>query len=217
MKLLQALTNAASHGALKDGDYVVIKFHPGSEFAFPVFVSSDYQKAHQKVNSLLNPYYSRFNNAPSEAYYVVKKFYKKVLRPIAEDGEINWELAQSIDSKCEVIAYKPSDGRTDCAYIYRMIITSGIDEMDSRYHNFDRLVEKLEPCPDSCLHLLTLKEVCEENAKKLKSCQSCQNYHGESYNGNKFVCAMHPYGFEGDDCPDYTPGRSGLSFSIPFL
>lgn len=213
MFLMQELINTSSHGALQDGDYVAIKFHPGSEFAFPVFISSDYQKTHQKVNSLLNSYYSGSNNAPSLAYYVIKRFQKGVLHPITKDGEINRALAQSIDSKREIVTYKPSDGRTDYAYIYQMIVTTSLDEMDSRYQNFDRLVEEFKPFP---LHLLTAKEVYQEYAQKLKLCRSCQNYYGETHNGNKFVCAMHPYGFEGDDCPDYTPGKSSLSFSIPF-
>lgn len=27
-------------------------------------------------------------------------------------------------------------------------------------------------------------------------CVGCRNYHGQSYNGNPLVCAMHPYGVE---------------------
>jgi len=36
-----------------------------------------------------------------------------------------------------------------------------------------------------------------------KTCQGCQNYHGETYNGNRLICGIHPYGWDDDHgCPD---------------
>ena len=35
------------------------------------------------------------------------------------------------------------------------------------------------------------------------ACIGCANYHGQAYNGNLLVCAMHPNGYEGDECPDW--------------
>lgn len=40
-------------------------------------------------------------------------------------------------------------------------------------------------------------------------CVGCRHYHGQVYNGNLLVCGMHPYGWEGDNCPDKEP----ISFS----
>ncbi len=34
-------------------------------------------------------------------------------------------------------------------------------------------------------------------------CQICQHYHGQTYGGVKLVCAVHPYGYSGNSCPDY--------------
>ncbi|GFE68678.1 hypothetical protein [Chroococcus sp. FPU101] len=34
------------------------------------------------------------------------------------------------------------------------------------------------------------------------ACVGCQNYHGRIYGGNLLVCAMHPYGWQDDHCPD---------------
>jgi hypothetical protein len=34
------------------------------------------------------------------------------------------------------------------------------------------------------------------------ACQGCKHYHGATYNGVRFVCAMHPYGADGDECGD---------------
>lgn len=35
------------------------------------------------------------------------------------------------------------------------------------------------------------------------ACIGCCNYHGQSYNGQILVCAMHPHGVEDDYCPDW--------------
>lgn len=36
------------------------------------------------------------------------------------------------------------------------------------------------------------------------ACINCANYHGQAYNGNLLICAMHPSGYEGQDCPDWS-------------
>ena len=35
------------------------------------------------------------------------------------------------------------------------------------------------------------------------ACIDCINYHGQSYNGNLLVCAMHPEGWADQNCPDW--------------
>jgi hypothetical protein len=35
------------------------------------------------------------------------------------------------------------------------------------------------------------------------ACIGCQNYHGYIYGGNLLVCALHPYGWEDESCPDW--------------
>ena len=35
------------------------------------------------------------------------------------------------------------------------------------------------------------------------ACVGCRHYHGQVYGGNMFVCAMHPYGWESENCPDW--------------
>ena len=34
-------------------------------------------------------------------------------------------------------------------------------------------------------------------------CIGCRHYHGQVYGDNLLVCAMHPYGWEGETCPDW--------------
>jgi hypothetical protein len=35
------------------------------------------------------------------------------------------------------------------------------------------------------------------------ACAGCRHYHGQVYGGNLLVCGMHPYGWEGAQCPDW--------------
>jgi hypothetical protein len=35
------------------------------------------------------------------------------------------------------------------------------------------------------------------------ACVGCRHYHGQAYGGNMFICAMHPYGAEDNQCPDW--------------
>jgi hypothetical protein len=35
------------------------------------------------------------------------------------------------------------------------------------------------------------------------ACVGCRNYHGQAYGGTLLVCGMHPYGWEGEKCPDW--------------
>ncbi|PSO48871.1 MAG: hypothetical protein BRC33_08415 [Cyanobacteria bacterium SW_9_44_58] len=41
------------------------------------------------------------------------------------------------------------------------------------------------------------------------ACQGCRHYHGYVYGGNLFVCAMHPYGWPDENCPDWEGKGSG--------
>ena len=33
-------------------------------------------------------------------------------------------------------------------------------------------------------------------------CQNCKHHHGQIYSGVELVCAVHPYGYSEDSCPD---------------
>lgn len=42
-----------------------------------------------------------------------------------------------------------------------------------------------------------------EAALKHPVCVGCRHYHGMAYGGQELVCGMHPYGWEGESCPDW--------------
>ncbi len=46
----------------------------------------------------------------------------------------------------------------------------------------------------------------------LPDCQICKHHHGQIYGDVELVCAVHPYGYSGDSCPDYQAKRKANSF-----
>ena len=42
------------------------------------------------------------------------------------------------------------------------------------------------------------------SAQSHPACINCANYHGQVYNGNLLVCAMHPQGYPDSNCPDWS-------------
>jgi len=46
----------------------------------------------------------------------------------------------------------------------------------------------------------------EPTPEKHPACIGCHHYHGQVYSGNLFVCAMHPYGWDTEECPDWETG-----------
>lgn len=49
---------------------------------------------------------------------------------------------------------------------------------------------------------LYLNPKVEPTKEKHPACIGCSNYHGRIYGGNLLVCAMHPYGWIDENCPD---------------
>ncbi len=35
------------------------------------------------------------------------------------------------------------------------------------------------------------------------ACINCRHFHGRIYGGTPLICGMHPYGWEGERCPDW--------------
>ncbi|MDY7016384.1 MAG: hypothetical protein SVX43_22860 [Cyanobacteriota bacterium] len=62
------------------------------------------------------------------------------------------------------------------------------------YTEFDAIAEDFDP-PGG----YKVEPTFEQNP----ACQGCRHYHGRTYGGNLLVCGMHPYGWDGRDCPDW--------------
>lgn len=43
----------------------------------------------------------------------------------------------------------------------------------------------------------------DPSSEQYSACIGCRNYHGQVYSENLLVCGMHPYGWDGENCPDW--------------
>ena len=77
--------------------------------------------------------------------------------------------------------------------IITIIITTG-DEIDAV------ILEEWENFSDEDFTIISYHQ---PSAQSHPACINCVNYHGQVYNGNLLVCAMHPYGSDDDNCPDW--------------
>jgi hypothetical protein len=48
--------------------------------------------------------------------------------------------------------------------------------------------------------------------QKNPACIGCKHYHGYAYGGKLLVCGMHPYGWDGEQCPDWEEGQPQSSY-----
>ena len=75
------------------------------------------------------------------------------------------------------------------------------DKLTDYSENNDR--SSLEDFPDWDQFDIDEPIQAKPNPQKHPACVGCRNYHGHNYGGNFFVCAMYPYGYDNDQCPDW--------------
>jgi hypothetical protein len=62
------------------------------------------------------------------------------------------------------------------------------------YAEFDDALDDME---------MPFEQTVEPSLDRYPACQGCRHYHGHIYGGNLLVCGMHPYGWDGETCPDW--------------
>ncbi|MGD1901997.1 MAG: hypothetical protein ACFB9N_07130 [Geitlerinemataceae cyanobacterium] len=80
-----------------------------------------------------------------------------------------------------------------------------LDETDSEFRS-DRGQQPYADPSDDPNWFVPLSHV-RPTPKQQPACQNCQNYHGYRYGENLLVCAIHPYGWDGEGCPDWEGDR----------
>ncbi|MFK0735652.1 MAG: hypothetical protein ACIWVG_31730 [Gloeotrichia echinulata HAB0833] len=59
-------------------------------------------------------------------------------------------------------------------------------------------------CPNCNYTLIELDDDDDDEEESTPIvCRGCQNYHGQVYGSNLLVCAIHPHGWDGENCPDF--------------
>ena len=85
------------------------------------------------------------------------------------------------------------------------------EELEEFWYDWEALWDELDSEidwsePDDSEFVITAKVTPDQNTHP--ACQGCQHYHGYVYGGNLFVCAMHPYGWDDENCPDWEKDNS---------
>jgi hypothetical protein len=82
--------------------------------------------------------------------------------------------------------------------------TVGVEIDQCLQDMFEPIIElyaELEEMVGETEHAFTYPE--EPTLEQHPACIGCRHYHGQVYAGNLFVCAMHPYGWDTQECPDW--------------
>lgn len=113
-------------------------------------------------------------------------------------------LFNNVSKMVETIVEEGKDALDDVANDLESIILTEIELFfdslppeDFTREYFEGSIEDLDEDID-----LYLNPKVEPTLEKHPACIGCANYHGRVYGGNLLVCAMHPYGWEDDNCPD---------------
>jgi hypothetical protein len=122
-------------------------------------------------------------------------------------------LAEGVDQLCQDVAKEVENAVEGFADLSNEIFEQ-IEEAIAP--NLDEWDQQMTEWTDSVLQLFfdfetdfnqsaePFTQTLEPMLNEHPACVGCRNYHGYSYNGVPFVCAMHPYGWEADEaCPDW--------------
>jgi len=122
----------------------------------------------------------------------VEQFFAEVAKDATDVMEVFVKLSEEMTEQLQIslhIAFDELEQNWDELIEPRLIIFLAGEELETES------VEFISYTVDIPLHQPSV-------------CVGCQHYHGQSYSGNLLVCAMHPYGWEGETCPDWEAGES---------
>jgi hypothetical protein len=70
----------------------------------------------------------------------------------------------------------------------------------------DDFLNEIDRCPNCGTRLINDNDIdCDKYKLPTipAACVGCFNYHGQVYNDNLLVCAIHPDGYSKESCPDF--------------
>jgi len=110
---------------------------------------------------------------------------------VNQDIEVFWEELEQVTEEFDEMVHHMED-----------TITEEIEEVWQVF--FDPLLDidwEEEVVDEESDFVMTAKVYPDQNTHP--ACQGCRHYHGYVYGDNLFVCAMHPYGWPDQHCPDW--------------
>ncbi|MEA5595673.1 hypothetical protein [Rivularia sp. UHCC 0363] len=200
------------HNPYQEGEYLVIKTYPREKRLCCVHRSFDYSIARNKrdLENLAHDYSS----------FGLRVFHQGKLYQVINSGEpgiISKQQDWKIHPDYEDAHYdQNAEGEIivcDCSYPYFSALVSysslcnePIAESQPLTCLVDDEGREIDNCPN-CGGRLIIDYEDEEDWEEdyiPTACEGCSNYHGQFYNRNLLVCAIHPHGFDSKSCPDFT-------------
>lgn len=117
----------------------------------------------------------------------IDKFFQDLERDLHETVEVLTQISEEVVEQVQNAVISELD--RNFGDLLLPIITVWIEFDDTLIDEAEFLAHPGEPEP-----------------VKHPACVGCQHYHGQAYGGHVFVCAMHPYGWDGEQCPDWETG-----------
>jgi hypothetical protein len=134
-----------------------------------------------------------------------EQWWKQVEKTAAEMEKFLLDVGEATESLVEEV------GKNVSSFFQEFGINI-VDEVDSFIENFADVIATTSDEIDAAIGEdwenfigddFTNVSFHTPSIKNNPACINCSNYHGQSYNGNLLVCAMHPEGWEDDHCPDW--------------
>jgi hypothetical protein len=189
-----------------EGEYLVIQTYP-REIGLRIdkrFLNYELAKRHCSLENLAHDYTS----------FSVRIFHNEKLwdidlwgNPSRLSKQQDWKIAQEYLS-----AYYERETNQEiitCSCSYPYFEEFGNDSWKLTTCLIDDQGREVEYCPNCNAKLRPEEDWGEEDCdfddeeSSPVSCIGCDNYHGQSYGENLLVCAIHPHGWNDDNCPDF--------------
>lgn len=198
----------------QEGEYLVIQTYPTSRKLKVTKRTFNYQEARSdcELENLAHDY----------SHYSLRMYREGKLWDLNSDGtpdelseEQFWEVHPDYEQAAQD-AHAAGDIEVHhCSYPYYAVPMIRISTCESAVEYTGAITclkndygREVIECPN-CAGMLVdwYEEEEDEDEEETSSvptaCQGCKNYHGRYYGGTVLICGIHPYGWNGDNCPDY--------------
>jgi hypothetical protein len=122
----------------------------------------------------------------------VEQFFEEVGKAVENfTDEVGETIESVVEQLQETITIEIDQYIQD---FFELIIEAGSEVEEILFEDLDELTNDSE--------FIFMRQE-SPTAKHHPACIGCHHYHGVVYGDNLLVCAMHPYGWNDDNCPDW--------------